>query len=223
MRVTLILLSITSLTQAFVAPKSFYAPSTLTLTSMSTIRGRALLAQESDDDDRSSKALSFPSVASTTAALWSLTATIASADSPDWGIFEGRTGSLLHPIAMVSLLALSVSTALLGFNWRRQRTIGDEIAALKKSLPDLGGASSLKDAIAAAKAAESVNFQLVNKLEAALPVQADIDALTAERKELSQGNNRDKHYNQGALLVFLGTLFAIEVSKSRITIVFLDC
>jgi hypothetical protein len=36
------------------------------------------------------------------------------------GLFEGKTGSLLHPVAMLGMLALSVSTALLGFDWRRQ-------------------------------------------------------------------------------------------------------
>jgi hypothetical protein len=205
MRAAPILLSVVSLSQAFIAPKSAFT----SVSSRTPSKPTALFAHDSHEPDNN--ALSLPSVASATAALWSLTATVASADSPDWGIFEGRTGSLLHPIMMASLLALSVSTALLGFNWRRQRTIGDDISALKKTLPDLGGASSVKEAVAAAKSAESVDFQLVNKLESALSVQEDIDALTAERKELSQGNNRDRHFSQGALLAFLGTAFAIEV------------
>jgi hypothetical protein len=116
MRAALVLLSVVSLAQAFVAPKSAFNP----FSSLAPSKPTALFAHDSHEPDNS--ALSFPSVASATAALWSLTATVASADSPDWGIFEGRTGSLLHPIMMVSLLALSVSTALLGFNWRRQRT-----------------------------------------------------------------------------------------------------
>ena len=169
---------------------------------------------EDSDNDFS---LSLPSVATSTAAFWSLTATVASAAGPDWGIFEGRTGSLLHPITMLGLLALSISTAILGFNWRRQRTIGDEISALKKTLPDLGGAKSVSEALEAVKAAETVDSAMVNKLQAAIPIQSEIDALTAERKELSQGNNRDKHFSQGALLAFLGTAFAIEVRSIKIT------
>jgi Protein of unknown function (DUF4079) len=205
MRVALLLLYVVSLVEAFVAPKSTFAsPFT------SQTEPKALFAHDFHEPT-SKNALSFPSVASTTAAFWSLTATIASADSPDWGIFEGRIGSLLHPTMMVGLLTLSVYTAVLGFNWRRQRTIGDDITALKKTLPNLGGASSIKEAIAAAKSAESVDYQLINKLEAAIPIQQDIDALTAERKELSQGNNRDRHFSQGTLLAFLGTAFAIEV------------
>ena len=65
--------------------------------------------------------------------------------------FEQRTGSMLHPIAMGSMFLLSLSTGILGLQWRRQRTIGDEITALKKTLPDLGGAKSVSEAIAAAE------------------------------------------------------------------------
>jgi hypothetical protein len=38
---------------------------------------------------------------------------------------------------MGSLLLFSLSTAILGFQWRRQRTLGDEISALKKTLRTL--------------------------------------------------------------------------------------
>ena len=203
------LLSLCALAQAFVTPKSaFTAPHTVSIPT-------ALFAEIEDSDNDFS--LSLPSVATSTAAFWSLTATVASAAGPDWGIFEGRTGSLLHPITMLGLLALSISTAILGFNWRRQRTIGDEISALKKTLPDLGGAKSVSEALEAVKAAETVDSAMVNKLQAAIPIQSEIDALTAERKELSQGNNRDKHFSQGALLAFLGTAFAIEVRSIKIT------
>ena len=204
-----VLLSLCALAQAFVTPKSaFTAPHTVSTPT-------ALFAEIEDSDNDFS--LSLPSVATSTAAFWSLTATVASAAGPDWGIFEGRTGSLLHPITMLGLLALSISTAILGFNWRRQRTIGDEISALKKTLPDLGGAKSVSEALEAVKAAETVDSAMVNKLQAAIPIQSEIDALTAERKELSQGNNRDKHFSQGALLAFLGTAFAIEVRSIKIT------
>lgn len=132
---------------------------------------------------------------------------IANAAGPDWGIFEGRTLSLLHPLMMAGLLTLSVNTALLGFSWRRQRTIGDDISALKKTLPAFEG-SSLSAAIAAAQ--EAGDTSLAMKLNAALPIQSEIDALVQERKDLSSKGSRDKHYNQGALLAFLGTAFAIE-------------
>lgn len=131
------------------------------------------------------------------------------------GIFEGKTLSLLHPTMMIGMLTLSASTALLGFEWRRQRTIGDEITTLKKSLPDLGGASSVAEALSVAKAAETLDGSLVGKLEAALPVDAKIKDLQNERKELVAKGPRDKHYGQGAWLAFIGTCFAIEVRAMK--------
>ncbi|KAL7497399.1 hypothetical protein ACHAWT_008188 [Skeletonema menzelii] len=134
----------------------------------------------------------------------------ANAAGPDWGIFEGRTGSLLHPIAMFSMAAFSVSTGLLGFQWRRQRTLGEEISSLKKSLPDLAGASSVADALQNAQSAETVDSAYVAKLKAAMPIESQINELQKERKDLASAGPKDKHFSQGALLAFIGTAFAIE-------------
>lgn len=108
---------------------------------------------------------------------------------------------------MAGLLGLSVSTGLLGFQWRRQRTMGDEISDLKAQIPAFEG-SDLKSAIAAAK--EAGDMTLAATLERSLDTDAQITALTSERKELAAAKPRDKHYSQGALLACLGTLFAIE-------------
>mmetsp|Transcript_25723 Transcript_25723/g.54709 ORF Transcript_25723/g.54709 Transcript_25723/m.54709 type:complete len:301 (-) Transcript_25723:383-1285(-) len=134
----------------------------------------------------------------------------ASAAGPDWGIFEGRTGSLLHPAMMACMALFSISTALLGFDWRRQRTIGDEISALKKTMPNLNGAKSVGEALAAAEGAEEVDADYIASLRRVLPVQSQIDELTKERKELASAGPRDKHFNQGSLLLFIGIAFAIE-------------
>jgi hypothetical protein len=133
------------------------------------------------------------------------------APSPDWGLFEGKTGSLLHPVIMGSMFALSLSTALKGFQYRRQRTMGAEIKALKQTLPSLNGASNLSAAIASAQAAEEVDSAMIAKLQSAMPIENEINALLAERKELSSKGLRDGHFSQGAILAFLGTAFAIEV------------
>lgn len=138
----------------------------------------------------------------------------ANAAGPDWGIFEGRTGSLLHPAAMFAMAAFSLSTGLLGFQWRRQRTLGDEISSLKKTLPDLAGASSIADALQIAQSAETVDSAYVAKLKAAMPIESQINELTKERKDLASAGPRDKHFSQGALLAFIGTAFAIEVCSS---------
>lgn len=143
-------------------------------------------------------------------ALLAFTPDIAqAAPSPDWGLFEGKTGSLLHPVIMGSMFVLSLSTALKGFQYRRQRTMGSEISALKKTLPNLKGAPSLSAAIAAAEETEDIT--LVGKLKSAVPIQNEIDALLQERKDLSKMGLKDGHFSQGALLAFLGTAFAIEV------------
>jgi hypothetical protein len=159
------------------------------------------------------KEVSFPAVVKVSAAaltMWSMGAAPSLAAGPDWGIFEGRSLSLLHPVMMGSMLIFSLYTAFLGFNWRRQRTMGDEISTLKKSLPKFSE-SSLSEAIAGAKAADTVDSALVSKLQAALPIESEISTLTAERKELSSQNNKDRHFNQGSLLALIGTSFAIEV------------
>jgi hypothetical protein len=83
---------------------------------------------------------------------------------------------------------------------------------LKKTLPDLGGASTVSEALKAAQSAESPDTALVSKLKAALPVDAQIKELQQERKTLSEKGPRDKHFSQGALLAAIGTIFAIEVS-----------
>jgi len=159
-------------------------------------------------EDEPIKTASLSPIPFATMAFWALTSSTAMAAGPDWGIFEGKTLSLLHPAMMAGMLGLSASTALLGFDWRRQRTIGDEISALKKQLPDLGGASSVSQAIAAAKAAE--DSLLTAKLQDALPIETQIKDLQNERKKLSEKGPRDKHFSQGSLLAFLGTVFAIE-------------
>jgi len=152
----------------------------------------------------------FNSISAVSTAFWLLSSEAANAAGPDWGIFEGKTGSLLHPVMMFGMLTLSASTAVLGFEWRRQRTIGDEISALKKTLPKLNSASSVEEALKACQAAEEIDSAKVAQLQAALPIDSQIKELQDERKTLAAKGPRDKHYGQGATLAFLGTVFAIE-------------
>jgi len=196
MKVSIALLSIIAAANAFTSP----AP----LATRATSSRMELMMAGSEDDSNFQPGV----IPAATAAFWALSSSSAMAAGPDWGIFEGKTLSLVHPAMMAGMLALSVSAAFLGFDWRRQRTIGDEITALKKTLPDLGGASSVADAIAKAKEAEDT--VAVAKLQAGAPIEAQIKELQAERKELAEKGPRDKHYARGSLVAFLGTLFAIE-------------
>ena len=86
---------------------------------------------------------------------------------------------------MFGMLTLSVSTALLGFDWRRQRTIGGEISDLKKTLPNLNGASSVSAAITALQGAEEIDASQLAKFKSALPIDAEIKELQNERKALA--------------------------------------
>jgi Protein of unknown function (DUF4079) len=116
----------------------------------------------------------------------------------DVAIFKGKTLSLLHPVMMFGMLGFSLSTALLGFQWRRQRTLGDEIRKLQASLPST-------------KSSEGDVAVDTGITPQAAAIQSQIDAFVAERKQLASEGPRDKHFSQGATLAFLGTLFAIEV------------
>lgn len=206
MKVSFLLVSSLAAANAFTAPMQ--TPHAATLGRRASFRSVDLFMAQ-DNEETPNEVQPVPAV---TAAIWALTSTSAMAAGPDWGIFEGRTGSLLHPLMMFGLLALSTSTAFLGFDWRRQRTIGDEISSLKKSIPDLGDSSSVSAALTLAQGAEEKDSVLIAKLQAALPVEAQVKELQDERKELASKGSRDKHFSQGALLACLGTLFAIEVS-----------
>ncbi|KAL3789069.1 hypothetical protein ACHAW5_009808 [Stephanodiscus triporus] len=109
------------------------------------------------------------------------------------------------------MFGLSASTALLGFQWKRQRTIGDEISSLKRTMPDLRGSSSAREALSAVTSAAAAadpsadDESYARSLRDALETEAKIEELTRERKELANSGPRDRHFNQGALLLFVGT------------------
>ena len=97
---------------------------------------------------------------------------------------------------MYTLLATTAYTGYLGWQWRRVRTIGDEIAELKKSVKS----PELVTANGATEASEPV----------VSPVDAEINSLTATRKELIAGKFKDKHFALSSLLLGAGVTFSIE-------------
>ncbi|KAJ1378028.1 hypothetical protein SESBI_48273 [Sesbania bispinosa] len=109
-----------------------------------------------------------------------------------FGILEGRTVALIHPIVMASLFLYTLWAGYLGWQWRRVRTIQDEINQLKKQLKPT-----------------PVSPQ-GQPLEAPpSPVELKIQQLTEERKELLKGSYRDRHYNAGSILLGFGVLEAV--------------
>lgn len=148
--------------------------------------------------------------------LFGLPAVSLADASPDWGIFEGKVGSLLHPLIMGVLLLLQISTAVKGFYWRRQRTISEDISALnKEKLPPLPeGATTLRGYVDMMKRAgtddKEILLILYNLYKKGLEVDLQVKALTEERRVLALQNNRDGHFYQGAILAFIGIVLAIE-------------
>ena len=119
-----------------------------------------------------------------------LTAQDAFAKGGEFGLLEGRTAALVHPFFLGIMYATSLYAGYLGLQWRKVRTVGEEIQELKKAGAD----------------PETANGEAA----AANPNQSKIDELTKERKELVAGNYKEKHFNAGSLLLAFGTCLAIE-------------
>ncbi|XP_078178328.1 plant/protein [Carex rostrata] len=122
----------------------------------------------------------------------------------EFGILEGRTLALIHPIVMGSLFAYTLWAGYLGWQWRRVRTIQDEINELKKQVK------------APAKEAAPVTAGGGSNTPAPLPpspelsaVEAKIQQLTEERKELLKGSYRDRHFNAGSILLGFGVFESV--------------
>ena len=126
----------------------------------------------------------------------------AYAKGGEYGIFEGRTASLMHPITMAALFFTSLYSGYLGLQWRRLRTLGDDIKELNAQLPKLSTYAKpvrypLKDIMTsisteiagadadtdAAKVAGLKND--LSLLQGAMTIDGQIGDLTATRRELA--------------------------------------
>lgn len=111
----------------------------------------------------------------------------AAAVGGEFGILEGRAFSIIHPIVMGGLFLNTLYAGYLGLQWRRVRTIQDEIDELKKQIKPAGGDQPPKPS----------------------PLESKIQQLTEERKELIKGSYRDKHFKAGSILLGFGVFEAI--------------
>ena len=59
----------------------------------------------------------------------------------EFGILEGRSFALLHPLVMGGLFGYTLWAGYLGWQWRRVRTVQDEINGLKKQLKPAAAAA----------------------------------------------------------------------------------
>ncbi|KAL2490266.1 hypothetical protein Adt_25894 [Abeliophyllum distichum] len=111
-----------------------------------------------------------------------------------FGILEGRSFALIHPIVMSGLFLYTLYAGYLGWQWRRVRTVQDEINELKKQVKPV---AVTPDGTPPAEPPKPS------------PVEVKIRQLTEERKELIKGSYRDKHFNAGSILLGFGVLEAI--------------
>lgn len=110
----------------------------------------------------------------------------------EFGILEGRSFALVHPIVMGSLFVYTLWAGYLGWQWRRVRTIQTDINELKKQVKPTPVTPDGKPAETAPS-----------------PVEIKIQQLTEERKELLKGSYRDRHYNAGSILLGFGVLESV--------------
>lgn len=102
----------------------------------------------------------------------------------EYGIFEGRIVSLAHPTVMALCYGATAWAAFTGFQWRRLRELGTQIADLKEELK--GSQAKL------AALGEGVsNPALAVQISA---LQDQVNELSATRKNLVGDDFRTKHY-----------------------------
>ncbi|XP_062091330.1 uncharacterized protein LOC133797450 [Humulus lupulus] len=116
----------------------------------------------------------------------------AAAAGGEFGILEGRSFALVHPIVMGGLFVYTLWAGYLGWQWRRVRTIQNEITELKKQVKPVPVTPEGKPVEAPPS-----------------PVDLKIQQLTEERKELLKGSYRDRHFNAGSILLGFGVLEAV--------------
>lgn len=121
----------------------------------------------------------------------------AMAKGGEYGIWEGRIVSLAHPSIMATMYGASAYAAFTGLQWRQLRGLGEQVSALKGEQKGY--------ALTAAQVEEGAS---PNPKFTAL--QAQIDEISATRKELAGSDLRTKHYQVGSVILGLGTAFAIE-------------
>lgn len=148
--------------------------------------------------------------AAAVAALLLLPADAALAVGGELGILEGRSFALLHPLIMGGLFAYTLWAGYLGWQWRRVRTVQDEINALKKQLkPAADAATPAAVGAGADSSSTTTPPPPAAASKSPSPAEARIEELTDERKALLKGSFRDRHFNAGSLLLGLGVLESV--------------
>ncbi|KAI3430213.1 hypothetical protein D9Q98_004811 [Chlorella vulgaris] len=102
-------------------------------------------------------------------------------------LLKGRTFSLIHPAMMFFLFGSSVYAGYLGFQWRHARELVGIIKEKKAQRPAADAEGNRPSS----------------------PLDAEISALEAERKNLIGQKLNEKHNNWGSMLLGLGVLMSV--------------
>eukprot|EP00607_Mallomonas_marina_P001051 CAMPEP_0182427588 /NCGR_PEP_ID=MMETSP1167-20130531/18803_1 /TAXON_ID=2988 /ORGANISM="Mallomonas Sp, Strain CCMP3275" /LENGTH=252 /DNA_ID=CAMNT_0024609923 /DNA_START=240 /DNA_END=998 /DNA_ORIENTATION=+ len=156
--------------------------------------------------------------------VWLGSASDVLAKGGEYGILEGRTAALVHPLTMSILFVASLYTGFTGLQWRKLREIGSELRDLSNKLPlistgkakspisesvsvinsEISSLSSLDTEEAKTKiSALKADLTLLSS-PAVQEMDARIKELTATRKSLQGQDLRDKHWNSGSVLLGAG-------------------
>lgn len=172
-----------------------------------------------------------PKLMATMAAVAMLLVSPADAHANQYGIFAGRTASLMHPTTMGLLFGTSIYAGYLGLQWRRLRGMTDEIKDVKKQAPSLsngpmqfpvadttaniqaklaalGDTEEGKEPKSAAASTLRGDLQLLAR-EDVLALDVQVSELTDTRKRLQGAKLKDKHELTGSWLLGAGVTVAI--------------
>lgn len=156
-----------------------------------------------------------------------LTPEQALAKAGEYGIFEGKFASLLHPGTMMLLFATSFYSGILGLRFRRLREIPQLIKDLQINLPTISSGKVTSPLSEKIQFTQGELKALVGNedndtparvatlksdlalLTTAIPFDNEIIQLSTERKSLLSENLRDKHWFTGSMLLGVGVSISI--------------
>ncbi len=184
------------------------------------------LSEKNDLSNPTENKFDIASILLTSTALnFLLPAQEALAKGGEYGLLEGRIGSMMHPLTMLALFGTSVYSGYLGLQWRNLREIGEKLKQLNSDIPKLssgmsasfplsGTISKLRSEITSLNAeTDASQISKLNKDISTLSSQLDLDITYTElsntRKELVAANLRDKHYATGSVLLGVGVGVAL--------------
>uniref|UniRef100_A0A9I9CMV8 Uncharacterized protein n=1 Tax=Cucumis melo TaxID=3656 RepID=A0A9I9CMV8_CUCME len=139
----------------------------------------------------------------------------------EFGILEGRSFALIHPLVMGGLFVYTLWAGYLGWQWRRVRTIQNEINELKKQVAPAAVTPDGKP-VEAPPSPTELKIQQLTEINESSTISGEQNWHVVkfsledcwkedkeERKELIKGSFRDRHFNAGSILLGFGVLEAI--------------